>query len=173
MCVCAKLLPSCPTLCDPMTVAFQVPLSMGFSRQEHWSGVPFPSLGEIPDPGIKPESLTSPALAGRFFTTRATWKARFIAYLDAIGLPWWLSGKEQTCKAGDIKTQVQSLGWWGHGNPLQYSCLDNSMDRGVWRAIVHGIAKSQMWLKRLSTHTHRLEAIRWLIRRGYNKIMTD
>ena len=60
----------CPTLCDPMTVAFQVPLSMGFSRQEHWSGVPFPSLGEIPDPGIKPESLTSPALAGRFFTSQ-------------------------------------------------------------------------------------------------------
>ena len=41
----------------------------------------------------------------------------------------------------------------GHGNPLQYSCLENSMDRGVWRATVHGVAKSQTRLKRLSMHT--------------------
>ena len=40
----------------------------------------------------------------------------------------------------------------GHGNPLQYSCLENPMDRGPWRATVHGVAKSQTWLKWLSTH---------------------
>ena len=51
------------------TVAHQAPLSMGFSRQEYWSGLPFPSSGDLHDPGIKPKSLTSPALAGRFFTT--------------------------------------------------------------------------------------------------------
>ena len=50
------------------TVACQVPLFMGFSRQEHWSGLPFPPPGNLPDPGIKP---SSPALAGRFFTTAA------------------------------------------------------------------------------------------------------
>ena len=48
---------------------------MGFSRQEYWSGLPFPALGYLSDPGIKPTSLTSPALADRFFTTNATWEA--------------------------------------------------------------------------------------------------
>ena len=57
------------------TVARQAPLSMGFSRQEYWSGLPFPTPGDLPDPGIKPASLRSPALAGRFFTTNATWEA--------------------------------------------------------------------------------------------------
>ena len=49
---------SCPTLCDP-TLAYQAPPSLGFSRQECWSGLPFPSPGDLPDPGIEP---TSPAL---------------------------------------------------------------------------------------------------------------
>ena len=49
---------SCPTLCDPWTVAHQAPPSMGFSRQEYWSGVPFPSPGDLPDPGIEPRSPT-------------------------------------------------------------------------------------------------------------------
>ena len=53
----------------PWTVAHWTPLSMGFSRQEYWSGLPFPSPGDLPDPGIELESLTSPALEGRFFTT--------------------------------------------------------------------------------------------------------
>src|SRR5574337_392253 len=46
----------CPTLVPPWTVACQVPLSMGFSRQEYWSGLPFPSPGDLPNPGIKPRS---------------------------------------------------------------------------------------------------------------------
>ena len=50
----------------PWTVAHQAPLSMGFSRQDYWSGLPFPSPGDLPDPGIEP---TSPALAGGFLTT--------------------------------------------------------------------------------------------------------
>ena len=53
----------CPTLCDPMTVARQAPLSMGFPRQEYWRRLSFPSLENLPDnPGIEP---VSPALAGR------------------------------------------------------------------------------------------------------------
>ena len=44
-------------------------MSMGFPRQEYWSGLPFPSSGDVPDPGIKPEFLSSPALAVGFFTT--------------------------------------------------------------------------------------------------------
>ena len=60
----------------PGTVARQAPLSMGFSRQEYWSGLPCPPPGDLPNPGIEPTSLTSPALAGGFFTTGATWEAQ-------------------------------------------------------------------------------------------------
>ena len=53
----------------PWTAAHQVPLSMGFSRQEYGSGFPFPSPGDLPDPGTEPVSLVSPAVAGGFLTT--------------------------------------------------------------------------------------------------------
>ena len=59
----------------PWTVACQAPLFMGFSRQEYWRGLPFLPPGGLPDPGIEPESLKSPALAGGFFTTSTTWEA--------------------------------------------------------------------------------------------------
>ena len=73
--MCAKSLQSCLTLCDPMDVAHQAPLFMGVSRQEYWRGLSCPPPGHLPDPGIKPASLMSPALAGGFFTTSATWEA--------------------------------------------------------------------------------------------------
>ena len=57
------------------TVARQAPLSMGFSRQAYWSGWPLPLPGDLSNPGIEPESLMSPALAGGFFITSATWEA--------------------------------------------------------------------------------------------------
>ena len=57
----------------PWTVARQAPLSMVFSRQEYWSELLFLPLGNLPGPGIKPESLLSSALSGVFFTTSATW----------------------------------------------------------------------------------------------------
>ena len=66
-------LQSCPTLCDPWTVAHQAPLFMGFSRQEYWSGLPCPPPEDLPDPGIEPMSPASPALGGEFFTARVTW----------------------------------------------------------------------------------------------------
>ena len=56
-------------------------MSMGFSRQEYWSGFPHPLPGDLPDSGIKPESLVSPALADGFFTTSATWEALFLRQL--------------------------------------------------------------------------------------------
>ena len=65
----------------PWTVAHQTPLSTGFSRQDYWSGLPCPFPGDLPDPGIEPTSLMSPALAGRFFTTCATWEAPQVAII--------------------------------------------------------------------------------------------
>ena len=61
--------------CVQLFVTCQAPPSMGFSRYEYWSGSLCPPPGDLPDPGIKPSSLASPALAGGFFTTRATWEA--------------------------------------------------------------------------------------------------
>ena len=64
------------------------------------------------------------------------------------GLPWRLSGKESACNAGDLGL-ITGLGKFTgeeNGNPLQYSCLENSMDRGAWQATVHGVTKSQTQL---------------------------
>ena len=68
MCVHAQ---SCLTLCNltPLTAAHQASLSMGFSRQDDWSGLPFPSPGDLPDAGVEPMSPMSPALIGGSFTT--------------------------------------------------------------------------------------------------------
>ena len=63
----------CLTLVTPWTVAHHTTLSMGFPRQEYWSGLPFPSPRDLPRPGIEP---TSPALAGRFFSTEPSGKSR-------------------------------------------------------------------------------------------------
>ena len=74
--MCAKSLQSYPILCDPIdTVPLQAPPSMGFSRQEYWSGLPGPPPEDLPDSGIELTSLMSPALEGGFFTTSTTWEA--------------------------------------------------------------------------------------------------
>ena len=154
---------------------------MGFSRQEYWNGLPFPSPGDFPNPGIKPIDPNpgiKPALAGGFFTTEPPRKPSFrlLAYNAAtrkaafcftsscfslllciycictsiykMGFPGGLAGKESTCNEGDTgyAGSIPMLGRFpggGHGNPLQYSCLENAMDRGAWWAIVLRVAKSQ------------------------------
>ena len=67
------------------SMAHQDPLSMGFSRHKYWSGLPCLPPGYLPDPGIKLLSLTSPALAGGFFATSATWEASESRLVDVIG----------------------------------------------------------------------------------------
>ena len=67
------------------TVAPQASLPMEFSRQEHWSGMPVHSPGDLPNPGIEPTSLASPVLAGRFFTTSTTWEVQqYLLFLRQI-----------------------------------------------------------------------------------------
>ena len=71
VCVCVLSPFSCVGLFVTLwTTACQTPLSMGFSRQEYWSGLPCPPLGDLPNPGIEPKPLMSPTSAGGFFTTR-------------------------------------------------------------------------------------------------------
>ena len=66
----------------PWTVALKAPLCVGFSRQEHWSGVPCPPPGDLPDTGIEPTSLVSPTLASRFFTVAPPGSERLEATLE-------------------------------------------------------------------------------------------
>ena len=148
-CVHAKLLQSCQILCNPM-VACHALLSMGFSRQEYLSRLPCP-----------------PALVGEFFTTSTSWEAHLILQWRVIqnrakqhsgGLHWWLSGTEPACqrrRRGSVPKSGRSPGV-GNGNPLQYTCLWNPMDRGAWWATVHGVAKSQTQLSNW-THTSTQE----------------
>ena len=95
----------------------RAPLSMGFSRQEYCSGLLCPSPGDLPDPGIEPVSLTSPALAGGFFTTSTSWEAlKKVTYVFQFIWSFSPGGseeKESTCNTG---TQVQSL---GQDDPLE------------------------------------------------------
>ena len=69
VCVCVRTLRRLRLFVPLWTVARQAPPSMGFPRQEYWRGLPFPSLRDLPNPGIKSPSLASPALAGGLFTT--------------------------------------------------------------------------------------------------------
>ena len=102
------------------TIARQAPLSTGFSRQECWSGLPCPPSGDLPDPGIKPMCLTSPALASGLFITSATW--------------------ETLCRVEEFIFQYQKT-WDG---PWQHSTKWNTSDRerqiltvsfiyGIWK----------------------------------------
>ena len=67
--------------CNPWTVAQQAPVSMGFPRQEHWNGLPFPTLRDLSDPGIEP---TSPALADRFFATEPPGKPNLTVQFSSV-----------------------------------------------------------------------------------------
>ena len=142
---------SCVWLCETLgIVAHQVPLSMGFPRQEYWSGLPFSFPGDLPNPGIEPVSFMSPTLIGGFFTSSAAWEAWYIS----CHLPGGSAGKN--CCVGDLSL-IPGLGispGEGNGYPLQYSGLQNSMD-----CIVHGVTKSRTRLSEwLSLHLPK----RWI-----------
>ena len=110
------------------TIACQAPLFMGFSNQQHWNRLPFPSPGYLPKSGIKLASFVSPALAGRFFTTSATWEAQsaplpilitssyYIRYLNNVASDFNLSGdfafsvKNQKQKYLRIERNIWE--WW-------------------------------------------------------------
>ena len=112
----------------PWTAAFQATLSMGFSRQEHWSGLPFSSPGDLPDLGIEP---LSPRLAGGFFTTeppkKPVYRYACVCVCVFVCSPGGSDGKESACSAGDLGSITGSgrSPGGGQGNPLQYSCLRN------------------------------------------------
>ena len=128
---------SCPTLVTPWTVACQAPLSVGFSRREYWSGLPFPSPGDLPDPGIEPRS---PALQAVSLPTDLQGKPNNIILnpLVYVGVLGGLNGKESTCSAGDQGSIPESL-----------SSISIILWRMPWTEepgrlhTVHGVAKSR------------------------------
>ena len=78
ICVCVCICSVMSDSATSWTAAHEAPVSMGFPRQEYWSGLPFPTSGELPHPGIEPESLASLELAGGFFTTAPPGKPIYI-----------------------------------------------------------------------------------------------
>ena len=76
---------------------------------------------------------------------RHIYSNKFINHLPRTGHPRWLGGKESACNAGDVGLILGSgrSSGEGNGNPLQYSCLGNAMDRGAWWATMHGATQSR------------------------------
>ena len=146
---------SCPILVTPWTVTCQSPLPMRFSRQEYWSGLPFPSSGDFPNSGTEPRCLALHVdslptdLWGKslfIYLWRYTyWRASLVAHmvknLPAVQEAW-----------------VQSLSW---EDPLEEGMATHSsilawripVGRGAWRATVHGVAQSRTRLSDLAQHT--------------------
>ena len=141
----------------PWTVACQVPLSMGFSRQEYWGGLPFPSPGDFLDPGIE---SGSPAL-------------------QADDLPTELWGKPKTRSKNRIKTEISCgtkrrviLEWltWldsiTNSTDMNLSNLRKTVkDRESWSAAVYGVPKSRTWFSDWTTSLGKWKEDKW---RGKN-----
>ena len=153
---------SCVRLCVTLwIVAYQASPSMGFSRQEYWSGLPFPSSGDLPNHGNEPGS---PALETYALTSEPPGKPLAKGEGNSSQLlysclenpvdrgAWWpaVHGFAQSwTRLKQLSTHV-CIGE-GNGNPLQYFCLENPRDRGVWWAAVYGVSQSWAGLKRLSS----------------------
>ena len=104
---------------------------MAFSGQKYWSGLSFPSPGDLPNPGIKPRS---PTLQVDSLPSEPPGKPNIPLYIYSVT---------------HTHTHTQ-----GNGDPLQYSCLGNPMDRRAWWAIVHGVTKLNTTERQTHTHTH-------------------
>ena len=167
---------------------------MEFSRQEHWHGLPFSSLGDLPNPGTEP---ASPALTGGFFTIEPpgkppphlttfyssisiqvkaflTHKSRF-SFCVLYAYRTWCPASKYPHYYGDLISSCVCLVTYttsyipsqnkvykamfllnsveGNGTPLQYSCLENPMDGGAWKAAVHGVTEGRTRLSDF-TFTH-------------------
>ena len=108
------------------------------------SPAPYAKQNEVQTPQFQIQSL--PKIAQTHLPNQSPLCIIIRPFLDK-GLSWWLSSKESTCNAEDVQeTQVRSLDredppGEGNDNPLQYSYLENPMDRGAWRTMVHGVTR--------------------------------
>ena len=109
----------------PWSVAHQASLSMRFPRLESWTGLPLPSPGDLPNPGIKPASLAPPALAGGFFSTCTTWEAHSIStpLLFPKASPAAASSLLEVCRQRRLALQVSNPTYPGPSSPWVSSHL--------------------------------------------------
>ena len=140
------------------TIDCQAPLSMGFFRQEYCSRLPYLSPEDLPEPGIQPESLTSPALAGRFFIPSATWEAPPLegrpADFPEVGLvsSWPLIPAVEIPQPDMQRLRVSPLTQLSQSSPIGKMRIilvhmDMSLselqelviDKEAWRAVIHGV----------------------------------
>ena len=126
-------------LMTPWTVACQAPLSIEFSRQEHWSGLPIPAPGDLPDPGIKPICLASSTLAGRFFTTAPLGKPQpecssTDKWLNKFGIKWLglASPHDRSRQHHDAPCACQAhmMPWEEH--PISVDVLSEGLGEGYF-----------------------------------------
>ena len=94
-------------LCDPRDCSCQASLSPAFSRQEHWRELPFFSPGDLPGPGIEPESLMSPALVGGFFTSSTTWAKQ----TSLFKFPWCILVQRQLTRKAEAPNKGDACGY--------------------------------------------------------------
>ena len=142
---------------------------MGFSRQEYWSGLPFPSSGDFPDPGNKPVLLHCRRILYHLTYQGSQGSAYFslniinILAMHFLGFAGCVCGKESACQCRKCKRLwfnplVRKIPGVGNGKMAIHSSiffLENPMDRGAWRATVHGVEKSRTRLSNWA-HTHYL-----------------
>ena len=130
MCVCCRF--SHVQLCATLwTAAHQAPLSTGFSRQEYWSGLPFPS----------PPWHYLLSLLQKYANFYLMWNTILCFPCSSVGKEFACSPRDP----GSIPGLGRSPGE-GNGHPLQYPCLENFMDTWAWWAAVHGVPKTWAWL---------------------------
>ena len=172
---------------------YQAPPSLGFSRQEHWSGLSFPSPVHESEKWKWMRSVMSVFMwPHRWQPTRLPHPWDFPGKSSGVGchcllqiLPYvtvicclvfflhygFPGGKESACNAGDTGL-IPGSGWSpgeGNSHPLQYSCLENYMTRGAWRATVHGVAESRTWLSDWTELKLHMSEWTWVT----NSVMSD
>ena len=145
---CGLVAKSCPTLATPWTANCQAPLSMGFSGQEYWRGLPFPSPGDLPNPGIEP---WSPALHADFLPTELWGKPMMCGICFRI-IQWQGEGQEWVeLQMKDFPNEliVIEAGWWILVGSLYYSTFVCSIIKRKklisWKHILKAVSMYNVW----------------------------
>ena len=127
VCVCMHSVMS--NFATPWSVTRQAPLSMEFSRQDYWSGLPFPPPGDLPKPEVKPASLASPALAGELFISCTTWEV-----LGLKNLMWLPTFAHGVCSALSFLPPPSTLARQGTPGTVLHSRLHHQAPSTAWQS---------------------------------------